>query len=318
MAGSTRPCLSCGHEIPSPLDVCLRCGGSALYKVPDAEWAVEAGSIPSMKFRTTAVEFLASSLEGVDKQQADKLLADGRVRVAEGLTERGARGLAQRLGSKETSALAVQGAAKPVGLSGSMRFGLPILGLIGGAIFGLVVHPIGWAIGLLAGVGLGAMNAMRRLPVLGWAPVRPTLPYQVADAPEKLAALREKLPERPREALMTVGDAGFRILGRVTDPEDLLATGADGIDGGMGQGALGLVKEAVRIAELIARDGPGPHNDERIEMLEELAQTARKAMAAFDNMERTITDRGESGAVAVVQEETAHLTAAIENLEKVR
>jgi len=320
MSGKNRPCLACNEAIPSPLDVCLRCEhGAALYAVPGGQWAVEIGPITSTKFRTAAVEYLSEALDGVNRAEALKAITGGRVRVVQHLSKRSAEALVKRLGTRETSARAVEGEAEKAGIAGALRGGTPLLAL---AVGGLLIWPVGLNVvaGLLVGVGgalaLGALNMKRTMPVLGRADFQPTLPYQIAEAPEQLVSLLPKLPAEAQEHVRTVGEVGFRILGRVTDPEDVMSVGADGLDGGMGSGALGLIQEAVRIAGLIVRDGPGDHNAPRLETLQRLSTTAREAMGALDALEQSVS-LAPSNAAEIVAKETELVQAAVTELKQV-
>ncbi len=278
--GKARDCAACGRALPSPLTVCVRCGGAPIYAVDGADWAVEAGPVSAMRFRSEAVEVIATTVDGVDRAAAEKLLGSQRVRVVEGITRPAATALAERLGKKETNAAAVQGPTPKLGLGAAFRNGLPFLGIAGGTVLGLLVEPIGTTIGLTAGggaaVALGAYNAARHMPVLGRPAELAVLPYQVSQVADKVAALQGKLPPASATQLADVVETGFLIIGRLTDPDDVLSTGSDGVEDGMGKNAVGFVQKAVTAAQTIVRDGAA-NSAASIASLEQSAQMAAAA-----------------------------------------
>ena len=317
MPAKTRPCLKCGTQLPVPMDVCLRCGGAALYSLPDdGEWGVDIGPVTSRQFREETLDALVKLLDDFNRRDADEVLATERVRVASSLSREAAEALVEALGKQKTAGRIEQGPARVKGMGAGAA-----LVAIGAVITGVVAIFASWPVTLvLAGavIGGGAFSYSRgkaAIPTVGRAPIRPTLPHNVADAPKRLREVRDKIPAEALEDLTTVVEMGFRIVGRVTDPEDLVSIGADGIDGGMGQGALGLIRESVRVAELLVRDGA---DETRLKALDDMATTAKQAMAAIDKLEQTISQRPMTGSADLVQEETEMLHATVRELEKVR
>jgi len=226
--------------------------------------------------------------DGFDAKAVGATLASERARVFEGLDERVAKALADHLGKKETHAEAVQGAAPKHGLKRAFRGGLPLLAVGGGAVLGLFVHPIGIAWGLLAGlgggVGAGAWNANRRMPVVAHSQIQNPVPWQLAQANESLAALYGKIPDEAMTRLRGIVEIGFRVAGRVLDQDDVLSVGGD-LEMGMGQQAVGLLTEAIRHGELIARDGLAGAGGERLSALAALEEQARALMGEIDKLD---------------------------------
>ncbi len=289
MPGKTQPCLSCDFAVPRPLIVCPRCDGAPLYGVTGGDWAVEAGPVSSMMFRKQALDKLEPVLE-LDRAAADAALKAGRVRIVEGVTRAAAEGLARGLGRKETNAAAAQGPTPKLGIGGAMKGGLPIWLTGGGALLGFFVEPIGTTIGLLGGLGagvvVGGVNGGKSMPVIGRPKDTVTLPYQVQAAADSLHVLRAKLPEAAGDSLAAVVEIAFRIIGRLTDEDDPVSYGAEGIEGGMGKDMLGLVQDVITQAETVARDGE-EHATEALEALKSLEEKARAAQSELDSMERS-------------------------------
>jgi hypothetical protein len=289
LAGKTQPCLQCGYDVPYPLLVCTRCDGAPLYGVPGGEWSVELGPVSSMMFRKQALDKLEPVLDGLNRTAADKAMGGGRVRLVEGLTRGAAEGLARSLGRKETSAAAAQGPTPKLGAGAALKGGLPLVLTGAGALLGFLIEPIGTTIGLLAGGGagtfVGVFNSQKDMPVLARPKHIVTLPYQVQQAAEQLHTLRAKLPKAAGDQLAGVVEIGFRIIGRLTDQDDPVSYGADGLEDGMGKAAVVFVQDAVAAADKVVRDGVDQSTD-ALKTLEQLETTARAAQSELDAMEQ--------------------------------
>ena len=265
-----------------------------------------------MGFRAETVALLKEALVAFDADKAEKVLRGSRARVASDLSKRTAEALVARLGPQGTLAEATLGPPPKLGAGGAMKNGLPFVGVAGGVVAWPLLDLIGLGLGTGTAIALGVWNARKRIPVIGQAPVRPTLPYQVADAPDRFAIVLDKLPEGPgRGDLLTVGEAGFRIMAALADEESLVSVGAGGVAGGMGQAALGLVNEAIRVAELIVRETTESQNQSRLETLEKLAKTAREALGELEKL-----DQAAGASEDTIKRETELVRRTLDELKK--
>lgn len=275
--------------------MCLACGGLALYQEAsdDGEWAVEIGPIPSKNFRDKALAQLESLLADFDPRGKDALLAESRVRVTGGLTKPIAEALAQGLGKQATAAAVVRGPVASLGAAGAFRHGLPLLAMLGGAVLGFAWD---WTYGLLLGTaaatGLGVMNAGKKQPVLGAAPIAPALPPALQSAPLRFAAVAPTLPADVRELASRAIAGGFAVLTRLSRDGDLVALGAGGLEGGMGKAAVELVLAAVTNAEAWTKTTQAPEREARRSALTRLATAAEEASAAVDKLDLTMSGSG--------------------------
>lgn len=272
-----------------PLRVCYQCGGAPFFNAVGGDWSVELGPVSSMRFRKDALDLLESVLaEGFDRARADKFLGSERVRCCEGLERPVAEALAAKLGQKETHAAAVTGPLPKLGIGHAFKNGLPFVALGIGVGLGALIDPIGIGLGFLggggAGAAAGAWSASRMMKLLGRARVNDPLPYQLAELNTQLDLLYPKLDETRREQIKVAIEVGHRICGRVLDKDDVISLGAD-LDSGIGKSALGLVSEAARLGELIARDGTGEEGAAHVAALGELKQSAQKLMSELDALD---------------------------------
>jgi hypothetical protein len=277
------------------------------------EYAVEAGPVPTVAFRQAAAQQLAELLEGVSQAQAEVALKR-RVRVVQGISKRAAEALVEAIGRRETAAKVVQGAAAR---NSPWKGGTPVLGGVAAGIAGgFLAGPI---VGVAAGVvllgGIAFGNSRGTMSVLGSPPLRPELPREVAEAPERMADIVEQLPEVARDNLLTVGRAGFHIIGRLMDTDDLISVAGDGLEGGLGRAAISMVAEAVRVAELISAGGPGANNSERFERLKGLAAAADQALSQLGALAEALQDDPGSAQDAMARE-TEMLSATVDALKK--
>ena len=292
--------------------MCLECGGLPLVAQPDGEWAVEAGPVSALAARRDAIELLSRGLVGFDATAADKALAAGRLRVCEGLGRATAEALAQRLGPQQSAAAVTRGPTPRLGAGGSMKNGLPLAGVAGGAALALAtpLGPIGWAIGGAAAVALGVVNARRRMAVLGRAPVLATAPG-LEDVPGRLGEVARKLDADARNALLEAIRAGFGILARLSASDDIVSLSAGGIEGGMADAAVGLVKQAITAAEAIALDGS---NETRLGQLRELARAGQETL---DRIRRLDSAPGGADTVtAALRDEAEQMSRTVRELNK--
>lgn len=189
-------------------------------------------------------------------------------------------------------------------------------GVAAGVAGGFLAGPL---IGVIAGGallgGIAFANTRTSVPVLGAAPLRPDIPHSVADAPDRMLAIVDQLPPKAQAHLVTVGRVGFHIIGRLSDDDDLLGIAADGLDGELGQAAVAMVGEAVRVAELIAAAGAAADNSDRLTRLAKLAQTADEALEQLGALGDALA--GERGQEAM-QRETARLNATVAELKKMQ
>ena len=214
-------CLRCGGVVPVPFDVCHRCGGRVLVGDLDgADFSVEAGPVASQRFRDEAVGKVRAVAEGVDAAAASRALQAGRVRVVEGLARDTAEALRDALGPRETAAPVAEGATPPVGWGGALAKGLPVWGFAAGAVLGVAVHPLGWALGVLAAAALAYRNAQRPMPVLGTAPVGPLVDPGLRRAVLSYVEARERVDgEDARRALEATADAIVQGAAALADPD---------------------------------------------------------------------------------------------------
>lgn len=218
-----------------------------------ADWAVEAGPVPSMKFREEAVAYLGAALDGFDRLKAEKLLKDERVRIAEGLDEKTADQLAGRLGKHETLARATRGPTPSAGMAGALRHGLPFIGVGLAPILGLAVHPLGWLVGVAVAIGLAWKNTRTRMKVLGSAPVGSVGEPALDRALSSYVALKDKLDEGAHQELGCVVRQSTDIIAWSADPEDLMALGTGGSQGLLAESAIKMIVKAVGIGEAAAK-----------------------------------------------------------------
>ena len=275
------PCLACGGDVVAPLDLCTTCGGPALYALPDGgEHAVELGPVPSQQSRDEAIRFLTENLAHFDPAAAAKKLAGSRVRVAEGLSERTARALVERLDRKATQAEAVTGTRARLGAAGAMKGGLPLAGLAGGAIAWVVADAVLFmGVGTAVAVGLAAANMQRRIPSLGTAHVRKVLPYGVSDVPDRLARALDKLPpSQPRTDLLAAAGVALRLVAELMDDDSLASIAGGGTTGPLCVAATKLAQEATRVAEAAAA-APGGVAAAALSEVGELAHEAMRGLA---------------------------------------
>jgi hypothetical protein len=271
--------LLCEQPVAVPLDVCLRCGGPVLYADLSGDaWAVEAGPVPSMKFRQQAVAALERSVDGIDAARAEAALKDGRVRVVEGIGRHAAEGLMQRLNPQGTNAKVTRGPTPTLGAAGALAGGLPFAGVALGAVLGLAWNPIGWAIGGAVALGLAFVNMNKKLPVLASAPVGPLTDERVGDAARRYVAARGALGEAAARQLAAVVEPALSILCRLTDPDDVVALGAGGAEGGLGEVAVKLAERAVATAEGAVRAQRAGFEEAEAEAMGRLQVAADKAL----------------------------------------
>ena len=243
-----------------------------------ADWAVEAGPIPSMKFREEAVAYLGASLDGFDRLKAEKLLKDERVRVAEGLDEKTADQLAARLGKRETLARAARGPTPSAGMAGALKHGLPFIGVGLAPILGLAVHPLGWLVGVAVAIGLAWKNTRTRMQVLGSAPVGAVGDPALDGSISSFVALKDKLDEGAHQQLGRVVRQSTDIIAWSADPEDLMALGTGGTQGLLAESAVKMIAKAVGIGEAAAKDGRTSFSGEESASLASLEDLGQRAL----------------------------------------
>ena len=303
--------MNCGQAVPVPLGVCLTCGGGVLWSdMEGADYAVEAGPIASMNFRGRAIELLENHLEGFDPLQADKTLKSERVRVVEGLDKDTAENMRNALGVKQTTASVSRGATPKAGAAGALRGGLPFVGLV----VGLALAPvIGWAVGIGLGaagaVGLAVMNTRRPMPVLGRAPVGPYLETDINGLARRIFAAKGAMSEHAAEDLRVISDTAFEMVAAVTDPDDIVALGTGGIDGGLAGNAIKMANQGLLLAEGAVRAGRDDWNDEEKTSVERLKTAVTEAMRDMAQLSSGASGVDELEAMMAQEVELARETA---------
>ncbi len=278
-----------------PLGVCLSCGGSVLWANLEGEdYAVEAGPVASMNFRKRAVELLDNHLERVDPVDADAALKSERLRIVEGLDKATAESMRDALGVKETTSRVTRGPTPKAGAAGALKGGLPIIGLV----VGLALGPfVGWGLGALLGVvgagGLAAVNMQKTMRVLGQAPVGPMLESDINGLARRIVAAKSKLGEAAGADLTVITNASFEMVAQVIDPDDVVALGAGGMDGGVAQNAIQMATQATLVAEGALRQGRDDWSDEErgsIDRLKAAVTSAMSEMAQLSSGASSIDD----------------------------
>lgn len=248
------------------------------------DYAVEAGPIASMNFRKSAVEFLDEHLESLDPLAADALLKSERVRVVEGLDKATAEGMSSALGIKETTARVSRGPTPKAGAAGAFRHGLPLVGLGVGLALGLAVSG-GWILTLIlaagGSAGAAAVNMQRTMKVLGRAPVGPILETDVNALARRIVAAKNALGDEAKD-LDVIARTAFEMVAQVTDPDDVVALGTGGFDGGVAQNAIQMATQATLVAEGAIRAGRktlGPDEAAKLSRLKTAVTGAMREMA---------------------------------------
>ena len=243
------------------------------------DWAVEVGPIASMKFREEAVKYLDASLDGFNRDASEKVLANERVRVAEGLNEKTADALAKRLGRQETLARAARGPAPKAGMAGAFRNGLPFIGVGLAPVLGLAVHPIGWVIGLAIGAGLAWKNTTVRMKVLGTAPVGAITDERLDGAIERYVELKQELTPESYEDLQAVVQQSITMLAASNDPDDMMALSIGSYDSLLADSATKMIEKAVGAADVALREGRKELNSEEKATLSSLLDLGQRALS---------------------------------------
>ena len=243
------------------------------------DWAVEVGPIASMKFREEALTYLASALDGFDRNASEKVLADERVRVAEGLNEKTADAFAKRLGRQETLARAARGPAPKAGIAGAFRNGLPFIGLGLAPVLGLAVHPIGWIVGLALGAGLAWKNTTVRMKVLGSAPVGAITDVRLDSAIERYVELRDELEFGSYQDLDSVVQQAGKMLTASNDPDDMMALSIGSYDSLLADSATKMMEKAVGLASAAVSEGRKELNAEEKATLASLLDLGNRALS---------------------------------------
>lgn len=291
----------------------MACGAVGVYApLEGGEWGVDIGPVASMQFRKTTVGKLEGiGLVGLRPAKADKLIARERVRVAESLTRAAADTLVEAMGRKETRAEAVRGSRPKKGF-GAALIGLPLLAIAGGVALGLAWSPIGYAIGAAVAAGVAAAGASRRQPLLGQLPLAPEIPHGGEGVARKLVAVAGALDAQDRETVMATGRAAFELLARLARPDDMAAMIAGGVEGGMGEVAVKIAREATRIAEARAASGLTSADTAR---LQRLAAGANEAIAKVDRMKAAEQVEAGPSVELELDEELELLTRTVEDIE---
>jgi len=243
------------------------------------EWAVELGPIASMKFREDAISYLDSTLDGFDREVSAKVLADERVRVAEGLNEKTADALAKRLGRQETLARAARGPAPQAGMAGAFRNGLPFIGVGLAPILGLAIHPVGWIVGLALGAGLAWKNTTIRMKVLGSAPVGAITDASLDASIERYVELKSALTDGAYEDLTAVVTQSVTMLTASNDPDDMMALSIGSYDSLLADSASKMIQKAVGLADTVSNDGRNSFNSEEKATLTSLLDLGNRALS---------------------------------------
>jgi len=303
--------MNCSRPVPVPLGVCLNCGGGVLWANLEGEdYAVEAGPIASMNFRGRAVELLDNHLDGVDPVATDKLLKSERVRIAESLDKDTAENLRNALGVKETTAAVTRGPTPKAGAAGALRGGLPFLGLALlalGPFIGWTVAPI---LAVAASGGLAFTNMQREMTVLGKAPVGPLLETDINGLAKRIVAAKGKLSEAAASDLDVIANAAFDVVAAVTDPDDVVALGSGGMDGGVAQNAIQMATQGVLVAEGALRNGRNDWNDEERGSIGRLKAAVTSAMSEMAQLSSGTSSIDELEAMMAQEVEMARETAA--------
>ena len=243
-----------------------------------ADWAVEIGPIASMNFRQEAIKFLSGTLEGFDDRGADKILASERSRVVEGLNEKTAEALAQRLGRQETAARSARGPAPQAGMAGAFRNGLPFIGIGLAPLLGLVVHPVGWGVGLALAAGLAWKNTRVRMKVLGTAPVGAITDERLDRLIEQYVDVRAKLGQESRDALSAVVTRSTEMLAASSDPDDVLALTVGSYDSLLADSATKMIERAVTLGHHVVSNGRSDFSAEEKTKLASLLDLGNRAL----------------------------------------
>ena len=313
---SLAPCLECGHETQPLSEVCVKCGGPILCtSLEGSQWGVDIGPIASQRFREETIDLLDSLLTGFSRGRTAKLLPDNRVRVVSGISRAAADALVQKLGTRKADAKAVEGPPAKLGLRGSFKYALPLLGLLGGIVAAFVT-PAFWAIlgGIAAAVGLGIYNARRNQPLLGRAHIRPALPPGCGSAAERVAKLSPSLTDDDRRQLRQILDDSLAIMSRLTNPDDVAIVAAGGADGGMARATTALLNQGIQIAESIVSNTDGDHDASRMG-LQRLADRAQAARAELERLDSALSADAEA-IERNLEQETEHVRQVVNELKQ--
>jgi hypothetical protein len=316
---SLAPCLECGHETQPLSEVCVKCGGPILCtSLEGAQWGVDIGPIASQRFREETIDLLDSLLTGFSRGRTAKLLPDNRVRVVSGISRAAADALVQKLGTRKADAKAVEGPPAKLGLRGSFKYALPLLGLLGG-IVAAIFTPAFLTIpailgGIAAAVGLGIYNARRNQPLLGMAHIRPALPPGCSSAAERVAKLSPSLTDDDRRQLRQILDDSLAIMSRLTNPDDVAIVAAGGVDGGMARATTALLNQGIQIAESIVSNTDGDHDASRMG-LQRLADRSQAARAELERLDSALSPDAET-IERNLEQETEHVRQVVNELKQ--
>jgi hypothetical protein len=198
-------------------------------------------------------------LVGFDRTRAEQLLVSESVRVVTNIDTGAAERLVQTLGRQQTNGrvvLASAPASTPPSPADYVRTGV-IGGGTAAAVSYLFVDPvlmliIGVASGIGAAVGVGKLA--RKVEFLDGTPrAIPELPRALSQLPMGIAAFMEDAPEADANHLEAVQKFVFHVIGRLSDPKDLLSV-LGGHDSDLGQAVTTLAIQALEAAQTGAND----------------------------------------------------------------
>jgi len=192
-------------------------------------------------------------LVGFEQQRAEDLLSTSSVRVVTGIDAGAAERLVRTLGRQQTNGRVVPVATQSSGSTtsvGTIRNGV----LSGAAAAAAASMFTNLTMMLIIGVtsGLGAAWVSRRsvpdIELLDGTPrAVPDLPRDLRRVPSAIAAYMSDAPESVAEALEQVERLAFHIIGRLSDPRDLLNV-LGGFESDLGQAATALATSALEAA----------------------------------------------------------------------
>ncbi len=223
----------------------------ALSKAGDS--ALILGPIPDRQFRADAIEVLSQMLVAFDNDRADASLRDGMARVVTGVDTAVAERLVAVLGPLKSNAKVVSASSPSFASSNPARLLRGALMMGGGATLAayLFVEPMTLAIIAVLGGLAGAVTAGRpqtKLALLDGTPrSAPDLPPELHELPELIAQSLAEMTESAASALEKIERFAFYLLGRLSDPADLLSV-LGGTDSELGLSAVALAKAGLDTA----------------------------------------------------------------------
>ena len=216
--------------------------------------AIVLGPIPDRQFRAETVKTLSRMLVGFDPNHTDTLLRDRSVRIVSGVDDGAATRLVETLGRQRTNGHVVSASAPiaaPNTIASRAKSALLAGGGAAAAAF-LFVEPITLMLVALAGGAAGAFAggaARAQAAVVDATPrMAPDVPSEVRNIPHAIGGVFQQMDDDDANALEAIERFAFYLLGRLSDPSDLL-NALGGVPSELGQSALALALAAMDVAE---------------------------------------------------------------------